>query len=381
MIDNQLIMLYVGDLHFGAYKSESRFYNEIEKIFYSKVEELNTNLDYVIISGDIFHRILSQNEEAGINASKFILKMNNYSILYDFKLLILRGTRNHDFNQLEPFRRLEVTNPNIKFFNTVDIYNDTDKNLSFLILPEEYVSNPEEYYKPYLDLDEDEKYDFIFGHGTMDFAGYTEHLIESEKSVKSAITFKSKEFKNLTYGCTLFSHIHIGIESNNVYYPGSFSRFSFGEEEEKGFFEVHYDLETLETELIFIENTLAPTYVTLDLDTIDKDIKDISKYINEMKSQYDYIRIIAENVSNDEELNVEMLKEYSIKDKSLKVEVKNRIRKNEEDSQYDYISKRELDIQHTIQRFIKEKNNENIDIEFIENVIFNNELDDEEESE
>lgn len=379
MINSKFIMIYTGDLHFGAYKDEKRFYNEIESYFYSKIEELQDSLDVVVISGDIWHRIVSQNEDAGILATKFILKMNSYSLLYDFDLIIVKGTSRHDFNQLEPFKKLEITNDKFHIINTAQVlYLQND--ITILIIPEEYVSNPDEYYREYLELDEG-KYDFIVGHGTFDFAGYAGKLIESEKNMKSAPTFKSKKFKDLAYGCTLFSHIHISMEEDNVFYPGSYSRFAFGEEDCKGYYMVEYDTEILDTELTFIENELAPTYVTVDLDTIQGDIVDITSTLKELEEDYDYVRIIGIDTNHDgENANLEFLKEYQSKDKNLKVQIHNKHHHgNDVDKQHEYIIKRELSLENTIQRFIKEEKGKDVDLDIIKRAVLEDDSEEEDE--
>jgi hypothetical protein len=166
------------------------------------------------------------------------------------------------------------------------------------------------------------------------------------------------------------------MDKNNVFYPGSFSRFSFGEEEPKGFYEIHYNVNDFNCELYFIENESAPTYYTLDLATIEEDIKDISKYIAKMKKKYDFLRIVANQNDNDTIQNVEMLKEYASKDKSVKIEVTNKRKSKSTDGRYDYILKRELDIEDTVKRFIKENYEENIPKDVIERIMSD---DDEEE--
>lgn len=374
-IDNlqELKGLFISDIHFGMNKESEHLYLELETYFLSQIEEMKDELNFVIIGGDLYDREVGMNEKAGRLASKFVLTLNNLSLKYNFFLGIIKGTLRHDYNQLEVFRKLELTNPNFRIFNTIEtFYLDPKKEIKFLMIPEEYVEDSKKYFKKNIALKKDEnRYDFIFCHGTFDFAGYVSKLYTSEKEVKNAITFKAKDFRDLTYGLTLSGHIHIATESeeNGVYYPGSFSRGSFGEEQEKGFFMIKYNLETFETELTFIENELAPTYVTIDGDVLPEDAVEKVAKLKELREKYDHVRI-KQTKSLVDDKNIKILKEYAEKTDDLKVEIKNiETEEEKEDTRFSFIINREYDLPETIRKYIEIKTGEKIPLKDIEDII------------
>lgn len=153
----------------------------------------------------------------------------------------------------------------------------------------------------------------------------------------------------------------------NVHYCGSFSRYGFGEEEDKGFLEVYYDFENLEYEVNFIENHLAPTYVTVNLEDLPKDTVEKTAIINDYKKDYDYVRIKS-SVSIDSDQDLEMLKRFSETDESLKVEVTKKI-ENEENKKFEFVTKRDYDEPTTIQKYIAIKYGNDVPLDFIKETI------------
>lgn len=362
---NKLRGIFVSDIHFGMNKDSDHLYLELETFLLSLIDDLGEELDFVIIGGDLYDKEVGMNEKAGRLASKLVLTINNKSMENNFFFGIIKGTLRHDYNQLEVFRKLELLNPNFRIFNKTEMYSlDPEENINFLMIPEEYVEDYNEYFlnEIWTDTEEGGRYDFIFAHGTFDFAGYVSKLCTSEKQVKNAVTFKSKQFKDLTYGATISGHIHIKTEDeeNKIYYPGSFSRGAFGEESSKGFYYIEYNLNTLEAKLEFIENTLAPTYMTIDGDMLPKDLVEKTKYLQELKETYDHIRIKStKSIHNDEDLKI--LQEYAEKDDDIKVEIKKlEDEETEEDKTFAFITNRELELPDTVSKYIEIKTGEKI---------------------
>jgi hypothetical protein len=308
----------------------------------------------IVIGVDTSDRNIGLNEEAGKYYNAFPIKLNEYSKKYNILIRFIKGTKSHEYDQLKSLNQLVLDNPRFKTIETVSTeYIDIDDELALKVLyiPEEYIENSAEYYKEYFKEAKKEPFDFIFGHGTFDFSGYTNETTTTERHMKNAPTFKSSDFKDYTIACTLFGHVHTCMDKNNVFYAGSFSRDGFGEPEDKGYYEVSYNPYNEECCLDFIVNEDAPTHITIDFDTIkDNDSKKMAKIINRYKEKYDYIRIKAStDVSN--ESDIEILKNLN-KD-NIKVEAVNKIIKEDDSTEYDYILKREFDIPTTISKFIE----------------------------
>ena len=370
MKDNYMTGLVIADIHIGAVDTK-HLEKELNDVFIEKVKELGKELDFVEIAGDLFHSQINMNSDNGKLANKFILTLNDLSMENDFELRLLKGTASHDLNQLSVFERLMVTNPKFKIINTLteDTFNSNGHTLNVLQIPEEYINDVEGYYREAFS----KKYDMVFSHGTYDFAGYISSHQDGERTLKHAPTFKAKDVKKVSNGPVLSGHVHKRMDNDGVYYVGSFSRFSYGEEESKGFYMVTINTEdSTDFTLDFIENDMAETYVTVDLNDIDTDkVEDMGNYIKTLKSTYDNIRIKS-NKSLDNELEIKLLKELSESDKSIKIDVKKNIQAATVDEKYQFILKGEYDLPHTIQKFIKIKYNEDVTLKDIKNILTEN---------
>ena len=98
--------LVIADIHFCK-KDDEGLYARLKKYFIAKIEEEKDDLDYIVIAGDLFDRILKWNEIGSNIVLRFIEELIGLSIKYDFKIRILKGTKTHDFNQLNNFKYLE----------------------------------------------------------------------------------------------------------------------------------------------------------------------------------------------------------------------------------------------------------------------------------
>lgn len=359
--------LHLGDIHFGK-KDDIKLYEELKEGFISKIHEKGNEIDFIILQGDLYDRILKLNEIGGKLVIDFINELCDLSIKYDFKLRIIKGTKTHDYNQLQVFKNLEGKFINLKIINTVQ-EEEILEDVFVLYIPEEYVDNVNEYYEEYFNLEEGSKYDYIFGHGMFDFVAFNSEENDSERIVKNAPTFKSKDLADISYSSIIFGHIHDRTQyKNKIFYTGSFSRFAFGENKNKGYIENYYCQDNLETITKYIDNTLAPKYITLDLDTMDFDnAEDQISFINDIKEEYDFIRIrSSENTEN----NIDLLKKLLNEDHSVKIEInKNIIEEDKVDEKYLFIIKREYDLPTTIQKYIKIKYNKDISSSLVQNVI------------
>jgi len=357
--------LVIADIHFGK-KDDKRLYKELEEVFFKKIEKEGKSLDIIVIAGDLYDRSLKLIES--IYPDNFIRKLIEYSIKYDFLIRIIKGTKTHDYDQLDVLDHYQDKYfPRFKLIKKVEeeaLLND----IVVLYLPEEYISNPKEYYKDYF-TNEDGKYDMIFAHGTFDFVSYVPN-IESERVVQSAPTFKAKELSSYSYGPIISGHIHIRESwKNKIYYTGSFSRFCFGEEKTKGFIEFNYDPESLDSNIKYIINKKAPKYTTFYLEDLEgNSLEEKINILNELKDQYEHIRIKSKiNNEKDAGLIKELL---STKDNqsNIKIEIQKED-KEEIDKKYMFILERKYDIPTTVQKYIELKNNKKIDINIIKDFL------------
>jgi len=315
----------------------------------------------------LFDRILKLNENGSILAIKLVQVLLNQAIKYNFKIRILKGTKTHDFNQLDIFKELEKKySPMFRIIETVEEEMLLD-NFDVLYLPEEYVEDSDEYYSKYFDLPEDTKYDLILFHGTMSFVSYVPN-IESERAVKNATTFNAKKIASLVYSKAIGGHIHTHeTYKNKIEYTTSFDRFCFGEEKPKGFIEYFYNPETLDYHTNFIENEDAPKYVTIDLNDIaGETLEEKMKIINQLKKEYDNVRLIAKDIKQEDAIAIKSLING---DDDVKLEVKCKDIEDKIDKDYMFIINREYDLPTTIQKYIELKSSKTIPLEKINRIL------------
>lgn len=365
----------MSDIHIGAIPAE-----QLEK-------ELNLFLDYiedevvdmVFINGDFFDKKLSVNSNHARLAINFMDNLLRLQDKYDYAIRIIRGTFSHDLNQLEIFRQFH-NNPGIDFkiFNSVasETFIWNKKEWKFLYIPEEYVEDLDEYYGEY--FKEGDFYHMIHGHGAFTHNSFSAMSSTSERHLKSAPHFDYDKLAKHTHAIN-FGHVHTGGRyKSKLIYNGSFSRFTFGEEEPKGFYHYVLDHDKLVSSK-FIENKLARKFVTIDVDEIVssntsiedkiKEIESITKNPDIFKTRIKYV-----NANSEEDLRTKVIKDYFNKNHSDDVVVKVTNLSKEEESENDVkmIDEYAFVFDHTIptldkiQQYVSKKHNVDISKESLE---------------
>ena len=143
MLD-KLKIYTISDIHIGA-SDDNLLYENLKEFFLNKI--LKDIPDMIVVCGDISHDTLSLNSQSGKIYLKFAKELMNICAENDIKLRIIKGTQSHDRNQLDIFNIQEYDKKiDMKIFNTVSD-EETIQGYEFLSIPEEYVSNQNEYYK------------------------------------------------------------------------------------------------------------------------------------------------------------------------------------------------------------------------------------------
>ena len=366
-MENNLKIIHIADIHFGK-KDDIKLYDELQD-FINKIKSLSISdgIDMVCIEGDLYDRIIKFNEYSSELIVQFITSLCKLSNQYNFLFRIIKGTKTHDYNQLNVFKSFESNYPLFKIINRVETETIEKENESFniLYLPEEYIDNIYEYYSDYFN----QEYDMILGHGMIDFVSFTGTEDEnSERFVKNAPVFKAKDLMNICNGYVIFGHIHDFHEyKDKIYYCGSYSRFSFADTEDKGYIYTSVSKDSSKNIIEFYVNEKAPKYHCIDLDLYEfKSTEDKLKFINETKKNYDFIKI--KTTKNEE--NIDILKSIVSSDNSIKMEIKNISNEDETvDTEYLFILNREYDLPTTIQKFLDLKYNKKLDLEYIKEIL------------
>lgn len=361
-------LVNISDIHIGK-KDDMRLKEELE-IFFDYLKDTE-NIDMITISGDLFDRVLTANEYGTTLALEFIQRLIDLYIP-EIDIRIIKGTRSHDFNQLDILKVFkEKAGSHFKIIekNEVEVFN----GYKILYLPEEYPTDYGDFYKENLLGVEDKVYDFIIGHGMIDFIAFTGYEDDSENRVHGTPTHKADDLIRVTKGPIIFGHIHEKQEyKDKIYYTGSYSRYSFDTPSEKGFmvFDIDDD-DPSKFKMTFIENTKAPTYAVLDIDKLNLEgVDDHVKYIKELSDKYDFVKIKTGNKAN-----LDIARALTEKDSSIKVQSVNKEKETiKVDPKYEYILKKELPLNETIRKFMNEEYDKDIDLDFISKVISEDDL-------
>lgn len=368
----------ISDIHIGA-KDTHKLYEEYKSIFISTIKSDYNDLNFIIICGDYFDHKLYLNETDSAFAYTMMIDLIE-STKDDVKIRLVYGTESHECNQYNIISKLKtIYNRDIEIIKHVS-EEELFPGLNILYLPEEHLYDKNEYYKDF--FENKKKYDYIFGHGIIREAmkEAATQIDNKQGKRKKVPVFSTAELRSICNGETYFGHYHINTDMDDVFYVGSFSRWQFGEEEDKGFYKISCDTNKNKFKHEFIQNTLAPIYKTISfgfdnkifnsiedtkntLDNIDNIIKenyfDNVRFIFNIPSEYSdpefLILYLKERYKFNESIKLEIVNGYiADKRKQQKEEVK------EENNKYSFIFDRNMSLEDKTSYFINIEYNRQI---------------------
>jgi DNA repair exonuclease SbcCD nuclease subunit len=366
---NIISIAAIADIHFGANFTQTIGLSEaLKKYFINNL--LKSPPDIIVLGGDLFDKKLSVNSQEAVFCNEFILSLNRL-FPNTYKLLI-KGTRFHDLDQLNLFKPL--IGEYFRIYEKVTI--EYILGMKLLIIPEEYYANKSAY-DPYLKIKE--PYDFVFFHGLFSHVGSY-----AKASNINKICFSWEDFKDNVYGKVVGGHIHKRISYKNIEYINSFDRWGHGEEEDKGYLYITYDVkEKKVNSLDFIINEDSHKYITVFYKDIyqlstDELVKKFNKMSQGVKSLR--VKIEKDDALTDDKLHtlltisfdipnliIDKKAQMNINENEISMERKKELenRKNEI-SKYDKLTFEEITI-----KFAKEKLNAIISENDIKEVLTN----------
>lgn len=297
--------LFLADIHIGALSYEQTYKecDYLRKLL--RMYREDSLLDFIILGGDFFDKQLYGNDPYISIALKLMMNI----LISAKKVRIVYGTSSHDSDQYQIFDTLVSEAPEMlgtkefdfKIINTVE-EEELFPNLKVLYIPEEYIFDQKTYYDPY--FSKENEYDYVFGHG-MIYEAFEGRVKEPEKGVsnrRKAPSFRTGDLAKICKGIVYFGHYHIHTEMNEdkVKYVGSFSRWKFGEEEDKGFFQLFCNLEERIYKDNFVINEKALKYITIAYsykDSVFKSVEDMHSCVKEIlkrieKVKIDYLKVL-----------------------------------------------------------------------------------------
>lgn len=341
---NKYEIACIGDLHFRAF-SPKDLYFELQEGFIKTLKNMD-KLDVIVILGDVYNAESGLNNLDTVYSFKFINDVKEIAINKKTKVRMIQGTRSHDQDQLFALAQL-FYNSGVDFKLITEVQDEMlFDDIRVLYIPEEYIENPGEYYRPW--LKPGQVYDFIFMHGLVDDASFVAKNQESESTHKKAPIFHTEDLIDHTMGCIMSGHIHTRMCIKELfYYVGSYSCWKHGEEEDKGFYLIEYDTNTRRAETKFVINKNRKRFITIsiekDNELFSKDIVEAINYLLDLTKKFTYdnlrFKIYIPNEYNNTLLLTQSIKEAFSRQKNIKIEFKNNRDKLIEEEMKEKLSK------------------------------------------
>ena len=371
----------IADIHWGAMDPDE-MYNNLQ--YFLDFIKMRGDIDLVVICGDYFDYRLTLNSKAALKALRWFDELYNTCINSGVKRLrMIRGTKEHDNDQLEAIHPRETGEFFKKFYVTTT--EETLPDLNCIYCPDETL-NLHEYEKLHMDQ-MISIHDIGFFHGNFDIKLPKLVINQNlESEIPSIIYFKDYWSKFIN-GPMIAGHWHVFTDSDPLIYIGSYDRWIFGEEEDKGFLFTQYNTEDHSYYWKHIVNPFAKKYESIIIDNslcispddfanLHNDIIDLKKSDPEMK-----IRVVYQiTIDNEESLvNFNEFKNVISSMKNIKIDVKDFVKKRNKEKQkervaissgrYSYILNNPYDIKQNIHEFLLRERNIDIPVEIIDSII------------
>ncbi len=375
-------MLVISDIHWGAVEAKTLYSNL--SIVLDTIREMKNNLDMVVICGDYFDYKLTLNSKSALFALQWMDELVNCCKENNIKKIrVVKGTHEHDNNQLEAFRVYEDDDSYYKIF-TENTIEETLPNMKCMYCPDELIAT-DEYMKKYMKNIMSIP-DIGFFHGSFDIVLPDIVVQHSNESHNRNVIFSYGTFSSLIKGPMIAGHWHTMYFENPLLYTGSFDRWVFGEEEPKGFIILQYDTDSHEYSYIQIENTKAKRYDTIIVDTSNiTTTADYAELISNIEEKYDLennrlrVKILKSTSTETDDDLINTFKKYFINNKNVKIEVKDLEKKKEKTkkknqlvdltNKYGFIFDPNISIAEKYQQWIYENKNKSIPIDNINKIL------------
>lgn len=346
-----LTEVHLADLHFGAIDAKTQY--EIYKDQILKELEKFPSIDIISINGDYWHRKYMSNSDPILYGTLFFADLRSLAIRKNATVILIYGTNEHEAGQLQLFYHyLEDPEFDLRIVETIQF--QYVKGARILCIPEMYHID-ENIYRRF--LFESGEYDQCFMHGTFEGSVYKDNAGQSR-------LFRMSDFVNCL-GPIVSGHVHVGgCFQEHFYYGGSPLRWRFGEEQEKGFLVMLYDMDSRKYYPYLIE-VKSFRYDTINVDDLlSQDPKVIIDYINDLKEKegIDYLRIELSNKLPTEDIDI--IRNYyqtnshiKFKFSRSKDEVEESVLDQEKIDKFGYIFDKNLSPYDILARYINDKEN------------------------
>lgn len=256
----------ISDVHLGHRKTPT--YVIIESLYRYVVNPVSmAQLDALLITGDLFDRLLTlpMAEVSAIN--EFMTKLLRLAAQFKVAIRVLEGTPSHDWRQSKLLVDINENNhigADLIYVDTLTIMEDPTLNLTIGYIPDEWRSSHEATTQEFIELMATKGYqqiDLLLMHGMFQFQ------IPANVHIPA---FDQTVFAPLVRYHIFIGHDHKYKTWQHITVPGSTERLAQNEENPKGL--IIADLVDGAFYSHFVENVEALVYRTLRLeDTPDEE--------------------------------------------------------------------------------------------------------------
>lgn len=368
--------IVLADIHWGAMDSYTTYQNL--QLVLEFIRQMKDELDFVVIAGDYFdYRLQLNSKTALMSVQWFDELVSTCKECGVKKIRMFKGTREHDNDQLEVFRSIyELDDEYFKLFNTTES-EELLPGLRCVYCPDENL-NLTEYHQMYYDK-------FIphpnigFFHGNFDTILPDIEFNRIQEHNLSTMIYEYDKFSNLIKGPLISGHWHVKNDYKSLYYVGSYDRWKFNEEEDKGFIYGEIDINSNKYFIHRINNPLARQYKTIivssDEYTTPEQFAKLASIINEyIKNDSDIklrISYLLSSTSEEALTNYNIFQRQYATSKQVKLDLKDLVKREAkkvkkkqveiEASKYNYIFDSDLkNIPEIVHKFILD--NKEIDV-------------------
>ena len=380
-------ILAIGDIHWGVIDAKT-MYLHLQAVF-KFIEKMDTMIDMIVICGDYFDYRLSLNSKAANLSIKWMNELLMLAYQYRVKAVrVIKGTEEHDNNQLEVFRSLEDEKAYpCGFFRifTQNTVEETLPGLKCMYCPDENI-NWKDYEKKYMD-NLLSGADIGFFHGSFDIVLPDIVVQESEETSAKSVVFPFNTLASLIKGPLISAHWHDPFDEEPLHYLGSFETWAFGEQKEKGFALISYEPEDSSYLYQRVMNPLVAEYKTIRVDTrvmeTGEEYNELIDAVIDMQKDALGLNIrVVFTISDDNPKNMDYISAFRhafINNRAVKVVVKDLLKKAKKEQRkkavaadsekYGFISDKNIPIAQKFQEFILLKTKKELPIDRINHYI------------
>lgn len=373
-------ILALADIHWGSIDAKS-LYQHLYSVF-SFMKQMENRIDLIVICGDYFDYRLTLNSKAALFAVHWMHELVELAKEIGVqKICVIKGTEEHDNNQLDVFHDLEDSFFHIYRENTVE---EILPGLKCIFCPDENI-NWKDYEEKYMEHLLSQP-DIGFFHGSFDVV-LPEIVVQlSEETSSRSVIYPYGTLSELIKGPMIAGHWHESYDDPPLHYVGSFDSWEHGEQNSKGFAYIVYDKEDQSYFYFRINNPLARTFKTIVCDTrLFHTTEDYNGLITDVKKMTEedpnlQLRVLF-HISDDRPENeqyLSALRHTFINDRRVKIVIKDLIKKErakkereeqkKESSEYQFIFEAQP-IANKIQEYIFKTKQKSCPLDVIESHI------------